>query len=55
MTDSKNKIRCAIYVRCSTSDKQDPEMQRRDLEEYAHARGFDVCGIYEDKGYSGSV
>jgi putative DNA-invertase from lambdoid prophage Rac len=50
-----NKIRCAIYVRCSTSDKQNPEMQRLDLEAYARARGFEVYRVYEDVGFSGSA
>ena len=47
--------KCAIYVRISTSDKQQStEMQIKDLTEYASMRDLTVYRIYEDKGYSGS-
>jgi putative DNA-invertase from lambdoid prophage Rac len=47
--------RVAIYARVSTADKgQDPEMQLKDLREYAHARGWKVFGEYVDIGESGS-
>jgi DNA invertase Pin-like site-specific DNA recombinase len=51
----ETKSRCAIYVRISTSDKsQSTEMQIKELTDFAISRGFDIQGIYEDKGYSGS-
>jgi DNA invertase Pin-like site-specific DNA recombinase len=44
-----------IYARVSTADKgQDPELQLKDLREYAHARGWKVFGEYVDIGESGS-
>lgn len=44
-----------IYARVSTADKgQDPEMQLKDLREYAHARGWKVFGEYTDIGESGA-
>jgi len=44
-----------IYARVSTADKgQDPELQLRDLREYANARGWKVFGEYADIGESGS-
>ena len=45
----------AIYARVSTADKgQDPEMQLKDLRQYASARGWEVFGEYVDKGESGA-
>ncbi len=45
----------AIYARVSTADKgQDPEMQLKDLRQYASARGWKVFGEYVDKGESGA-
>jgi putative DNA-invertase from lambdoid prophage Rac len=46
--------RVALYARTSTADKQDPEVQLRELREYAALRGWIVAGTYEDKGYTGS-
>jgi DNA invertase Pin-like site-specific DNA recombinase len=44
-----------IYARVSTADKgQDPEMQLKDLRQYANARGWKVFGEYVDIGESGS-
>ena len=44
-----------LYARVSTTDKgQDPELQLKDLREYAHARGLKVFGEYVDIGESGS-
>ena len=44
-----------LYGRVSTTDKgQDPELQLKDLREYAHARGWEVFGEYVDIGESGS-
>jgi len=44
----KKEPRVAIYARVSTSD-QDPEMQIRELREYASHRGFDVVVVLVDK------
>jgi putative DNA-invertase from lambdoid prophage Rac len=46
--------RVALYARTSTTDKQDPEMQLRELREYASLRGWVLAGIYEDRGYTGT-
>lgn len=45
--------RVAIYCRTSTADKQDPEMQARELREFAKLRGWRVVNEYVDQGYSG--
>ena len=47
--------RAALYVRVSTIDKQNPEMQVHDLSAYAQAHGIEVYRVYEDKGYSGGT
>jgi DNA invertase Pin-like site-specific DNA recombinase len=42
-------MRAAIYARVSTTDKgQSPEMQLRDLHQFAEARGWQVAGEYVD-------
>ena len=47
--------RVGLYARTSTADKgQDPEMQLKDLRQYASARGWKVFGEYVDKGESGA-
>jgi putative DNA-invertase from lambdoid prophage Rac len=46
--------RVALYARTSTVDKQDPEMQLRELREYAKIREWQVSGVYEDRGYTGT-
>ena len=47
--------RVALYARVSTSNgHQDPEMQLRELREYADRRGWQVVGEYTDNGVSGS-
>jgi predicted site-specific integrase-resolvase len=47
--------RVALYARVSTSNgHQDPEMQLRELREYAERRGWQVAGEYTDHGVSGS-
>lgn len=46
--------RIALYARTSTADKQDPEMQLRELREYAAARGWKIVGTYEDRGFTGT-
>jgi DNA invertase Pin-like site-specific DNA recombinase len=48
MSDNK---RSAIYVRCSTVE-QDVEMQKVELREYCHRRGWESV-LYQDKGQSG--
>ena len=45
--------RAAIYLRVST-DGQNTENQRRELEHVAHQSGWHVIHIYEDKGISGA-
>jgi len=48
-------LRCAIYARVSTVNHgQDPELQLRELREYAQARGLVVHREYVDRGQSGS-
>ncbi len=50
-----NIARVALYARVSTSNgHQDPEMQLRELREYAERRGWQVAGEYTDHGISGS-
>lgn len=46
--------RVALYARTSTSDRQDPAMQFRELRNYVKLRGWQVEATYEDKGYSGT-
>ena len=46
----------AIYARVSTANgHQDPELQTRELRQYAVARGWHVAGEYIDCGISGSI
>ena len=46
--------RVALYARVSTCNGQDPEMQLRELREYAARRGWEIAGEYTDHGVSGS-
>ena len=46
--------RVALYARVSTCNGQDPEMQLRELREYASRRGWTVTSEYVDQGVSGS-
>jgi DNA invertase Pin-like site-specific DNA recombinase len=47
--------RIAVYARVSTSGgHQDPEMQLRELREYAGHRGWQITETYTDAGVSGS-
>ena len=47
--------RVAIYARVSTSNgSQDPQMQLRELREYAQRREVQIVGEYIDNGVSGS-
>src|SRR3984957_10505271 len=50
----KNESRVAIYGRVSTSLKQSPEMQMRELREYCRHRGWKVSGEFVDSGISGA-
>ena len=47
-------MRTALYARVSTLNGQDPEMQLRELREYAARRGWEITGEYTDHGVSGS-
>jgi len=42
----------AVYARVSTHDKQDPEMQLRELREFCQRRGWEIEGEYVDAGVS---
>jgi DNA invertase Pin-like site-specific DNA recombinase len=46
--------RVAIYGRISTSVKQSPEMQIRELKEYCRNRGWKITGEFVDAGISGA-
>ena len=47
--------RVALYARVSTSNgQQDPEMQLRELREYAQRRDLQIVEEYIDNGVSGS-
>ncbi|MGA2992417.1 MAG: recombinase family protein [Candidatus Korobacteraceae bacterium] len=47
--------RVALYARVSTAHNgQDPEVQLRELREYAGRRGWEITGEYTDTGVSGS-
>lgn len=41
--------RVGLYVRCSTHDKQSPEMQLRDLREYCRVRRFEIVQEFQDQ------
>lgn len=51
---SLNIKRVALYARVSTLHGQDPELQLRELREYAAARGWSRAGEYIDTGISGA-
>ena len=48
------QFRCALYARVSTLNGQDPELQLRELREFAVRRGWEIAGEYVDQGVSGS-
>jgi DNA invertase Pin-like site-specific DNA recombinase len=53
MTTTVNRV--ALYARVSTNGHgQDPEMQLRELHEYADRRGWPVVDEYIDRGVSGA-
>jgi DNA invertase Pin-like site-specific DNA recombinase len=47
-------LRVAMYARVSTLNGQDPELQTRELREYADRRGWKLAGEYVDIGISGT-
>ena len=47
-------MRVAIYGRVSTNHGQDVQVQTRDLEQFAQARGWQLVDSYLDLGISGS-
>lgn len=48
-------VRVALYARVSTIDKgQDPELQLRELREYAGRRGWTIVAECVDNGVSGA-
>jgi DNA invertase Pin-like site-specific DNA recombinase len=51
---STSATRVAFYSRVSTTHGQDPELQLRELREYAAARGWTLAQEYTDIGASGS-
>ena len=51
---SQEITRVALYARVSTLNGQDPEMQLRELREYASRRGWQISEEYVDQGISGS-
>jgi predicted site-specific integrase-resolvase len=43
-------LRAALYARVSTNNgQQDPEMQLRELREYAERRGWQIAEVYVDR------
>ena len=52
---SHENTRVAIYARVSTTNHgQDVTLQTRELEQFAHVRGWRIVGSYIDAGVSGS-
>jgi DNA invertase Pin-like site-specific DNA recombinase len=52
---SHQSTRVAIYARVSTTNHgQDVTLQTRELEHFAHVRGWQIVGSYTDAGVSGS-
>lgn len=47
-------MKCAIYARVSTRDKQHISMQLNNLRDYAERHELEVYDIYADKGASGA-
>jgi DNA invertase Pin-like site-specific DNA recombinase len=52
MANTPNRV--ALYSRVSTTHGQDPELQLRELREYAASRGWTIIREYTDLGISGS-
>ena len=54
-TELSHPSRVALYGRVSTlNHNQDPELQMRELREYAARRGWEIASEYIDRGVSGS-
>ncbi|HEV3276297.1 MAG TPA: recombinase family protein [Terriglobia bacterium] len=54
-SSSVRDIRVALYCRVSTNTgQQSPEMQVRELQEYAERRGWRIVDEYTDQGISGA-
>ena len=52
---SHQNTRVAVYARVSTTNHgQDVTLQTRELEQFAHVRGWQIVGSYIDAGVSGS-
>ena len=49
-----NQKTCAIYVRTSTADKQNPDGQESELRALVEKRGWRVFKVYRDHGFSGA-
>jgi DNA invertase Pin-like site-specific DNA recombinase len=47
-------MRVAVYSRVSTLNLQDPELQARELREYAQRRGWQIVREYVDRGSQGA-
>jgi len=47
-------MKAGLYARVSTNRGQDPELQLRELREYAAKRGWEVAGEFVDTGVSGA-
>lgn len=47
-------VRAALYCRVSTAVGQNPEMQLRELKEFAERRGWKIADEYIDTGVSGA-
>lgn len=45
-------VKAAIYAR-STLNRQNPDVQIHEIEEYCQRRGFEIVSVYVDKGVSG--
>ena len=55
MTSMSSRLRAALYARVSTAGHgQDVGLQLDELRQVAAQRGWDVVGIYEDAGVSGT-
>ena len=54
LSQAQHLSRVAIYARVSTHSGQDPEMQLRELREYAGRRGWEIVCEYTDTGVSGA-
>jgi putative DNA-invertase from lambdoid prophage Rac len=49
-----NDKTCAIYVRTSTADRQNPDGQENELRALVEKRGWKVFRVYRDHGLSGA-